>query len=50
MRRKVTYYELCTLRSIKSELNFCDKILLELFKNYSFKIYKAGFRDKYFKR
>lgn len=50
MRRKITYYELCILSSIKSELNFFDKILLELFKNYSFKIYKAGFRDKYFKK
>ena len=35
------------LKEIKKNLNFCDKILVMLFKNYTFKILQQGAKIEY---
>lgn len=47
--RKLTKYELEVLKSIEVELSFCEKVLLNIFKKYSFKILQIGVRYKFFK-
>ena len=33
------------LDKIAKKLNFCDKIIMKVFKRYTFKIYKLGLND-----
>lgn len=47
--RKLTNYELEVLNTIKKEMNFCEKILISIFKRFSFKLYQIGFKSRYFK-
>lgn len=42
--RKINQYEKNYIYNLDG-LNVCDKILLRLFPNYSFKIYLKGYRD-----
>lgn len=47
--RKLTKYELEVLKNIETELNFGERVLLNIFKKYSFKILQIGVRYKFFK-
>lgn len=35
------------LNKIGKNLNFCDKIIMKVFKRYTFKIYKLGLNDAF---
>lgn len=35
------------LDKIAKKLNFCDKIIMKVFKRYTFKIYKLGLNDAF---
>lgn len=45
---KLTDYEKSILKEVKTDLKLPEKVLLNLFKKYTYKIYQKGFRDKYF--
>ena len=47
--RRLTDYEKSILIEVKKLLKFPDKILLTILPKYTYRIYKKGFRDKYFK-
>lgn len=35
------------LNKIGEKLNFCDKIIMKILKNYTFKIYRMGLNDAF---
>lgn len=47
---KLSEYELEKINDIEKELNKSERILLRVFKRYTYKVYQIGFRDKYFKK
>lgn len=47
--RKLTVYELEILDNIKNELNIFDRLILNAFKEFTFKVFQIGARKNYFK-
>lgn len=47
--RKLTVYELEVFEGIKEELNTFEKVLANIFKRYTFKVFQIGARKNYFK-
>lgn len=46
--RKLTVYEKEVLEGIEKELNTFEKVLANIFKRYTFKIFQIGARKNYF--
>lgn len=47
--KKLTDYELEILDTTKLEMDLLDKILISIFKRFSYKVYQVGFKSRYFK-
>jgi len=47
--RRLTMYELEILDNIKNELNIFDRLILNVFKEFTFKVFQMGARQNYFK-
>ncbi|MBQ8043636.1 MAG: hypothetical protein IJ272_05750 [Clostridia bacterium] len=47
--RRLTMYELEILDTIKKDLNIFDRLILSVFKEFTFKVFQVGARQSYFK-